>query len=192
MKIAISGTHCVGKSTLIDAFLLAHPDFAHEPEPYEALEEDYGESFAAEPTAEDFRRQLEYNIERLEQYGPDDRVIYERCPVDYLAYMFAVADLGRVREASGVLENALVMAREAMRHLDIIVFLSADGISIDVPEAEDLELRSAVDARLESILLTDELGLFKSGHPLILEASGPTPHRLQTLQKALGEPEVYS
>ena len=47
MRVAVSGTHCCGKSTLIDAFLLTHSDFAHEPEPYTALTEDYGEVFAA-------------------------------------------------------------------------------------------------------------------------------------------------
>ena len=40
MRVAISGTHCCGKSTLIDEFLSAHPDFAHEPEPYTVLQED--------------------------------------------------------------------------------------------------------------------------------------------------------
>src|ERR1700730_8160518 len=68
MRVAISGTHCSGKSSLINEFLLAHPDFAHEPEAYEALQEDYGQTFAADPSAEDFHRQLEYNVGRLRQY----------------------------------------------------------------------------------------------------------------------------
>src|SRR6185295_8260084 len=102
MRIAISGTHCCGKSTLIDQFLLAHPDFAHEPEPYEALQDDYGETFAAEPCAEDFYRQLEYNAGRLREYGRGDRVIFERSPADYLAYMLALSALHRDRDASRV------------------------------------------------------------------------------------------
>jgi hypothetical protein len=73
MRIAISGTHCSGKSTLIDEFLLAHPEFTHEPEAYEALQEDHGETFSAEPNAEDFYRQLEYNVGRLRQYGAADQ-----------------------------------------------------------------------------------------------------------------------
>ena len=42
MRVAISGTHACGKSTLIDEFLLVHPEFTHEPEPYTVLDEDYG------------------------------------------------------------------------------------------------------------------------------------------------------
>ncbi|MEP7274548.1 MAG: hypothetical protein ABI882_23865, partial [Acidobacteriota bacterium] len=70
MRVAISGTHSCGKSTLVDEFLLVHPDFTHEPEPYTVLEEDYGEVFAAEPSPEDFFRQLEFNIDRLRSYQP--------------------------------------------------------------------------------------------------------------------------
>src|SRR5262249_46260868 len=54
MRVAISGTHGCGKSTLIEAFLLDHGDYVHEPEPYEALQDLYGEVFAEEPSADDF------------------------------------------------------------------------------------------------------------------------------------------
>lgn len=95
MRIAISGTHCCGKSTLIEAFRLRHRDYVHEPEAYEALQEFYGEGFGDEPTADDFYRQLEYQVDRLRQYGVGDRVIFERSPVDYLAYLLALGDLDR-------------------------------------------------------------------------------------------------
>jgi hypothetical protein len=72
MRVAISGTHGCGKSTLIDAFLLTHGEYVHEPEPYEALQEVYGEAFAAEPSAEDFYRQLEYLVGRLHEYPAGD------------------------------------------------------------------------------------------------------------------------
>src|SRR6185295_1867458 len=90
MRIAVSGTHGVGKSTLIDEFLRRHPEFVHEPEPYTVLVEDLGEEFAAEPCVEDFRRQLEFNIDRLLQHAPGENVIYERCPLDFFAYIYAL------------------------------------------------------------------------------------------------------
>ena len=90
MRIAVSGTHGIGKSTLIDEFLRRHPEFVHEPEPYTVLVEDLGEEFSAEPRVEDFRMQLEFNIQRLKQHQEDEDVIYERCPVDFLAYIHAL------------------------------------------------------------------------------------------------------
>ena len=186
MRIAISGTHCCGKSTLIDEFLLAHPGFVHEPEAYEALQEEYGESFAADPCAEDFLRQLEHNVDRLGRYESVDRVIYERSPADYLAYMFALDELGRDPNASRVAANSLRMAQDAIRLLDVVVFLPANGQRVEAPDAEDSELRSAVDARLAGILIDDDLGWFGSSHPVILTAFGTTAQRLQTIASAVG------
>ena len=90
MRIAISGTHGTGKSTLIDKFLRAHPHFVHEPEPYTVLVEDFGEEFSEEPCVEDFYRQLEFNVEGLKHHTHEPHVIYERCPIDFLAYIAAL------------------------------------------------------------------------------------------------------
>ena len=185
MRIAISGTHCCGKTTLIDEFLESHSEFAHESEPYQALQEERGETFAAEPCAEDFRRQLEYNVERLRRRGPGDPVIYERSPADFIAYMFALAKLGRDPDATRVLENSLELAAEAIALLDMIVFLPASDLQRDIAETEDPKLRRAVDRRLESILIDDDLGWFASDGDKVLRASGTTAQRLRRIEQAV-------
>ncbi|HEX2061204.1 MAG TPA: hypothetical protein VHK90_10720, partial [Thermoanaerobaculia bacterium] len=91
MRIAISGTHCSGKSTLIEDFLAAHPGYLHEPEPYEWLDD----ALAAEPSADDFYRQLEISVDRLRGHPRGANVIAERSPVDFLAYLLALVDCGR-------------------------------------------------------------------------------------------------
>ena len=61
MRIAVSGTHAVGKSTLAEDFVENHPEFVLEVEPYHILQEQDGIAFAAEPTQESFIIQLEYS-----------------------------------------------------------------------------------------------------------------------------------
>jgi hypothetical protein len=186
MRIAVSGSHCCGKSTLIDEFLLAHPDFVLEPEPYSVLQEDYGESFAAEPSADDFHRQLEFSIERLRGYPPGERVIYERSPVDFLAYLLALKDLRRDAFASGLVEKALPVVTQAVRFLDLIVFLPIDDRDVIlVPESEDPELRRAVDERLGDILVNGHFDVFRLHRPIVLEATGSTAERLKLLEGAI-------
>src|SRR5688572_13336057 len=102
MRIAVSGTHCTGKSTLVEEFLRVHPDFAHEPEPYTVLVEDFGEEFSEKPTVDDFLRQLEFNVDRLRQHPGGEHVIYERCPVDFLAYIDAL-DEGTAQKTINVI-----------------------------------------------------------------------------------------
>ena len=165
MRIAVSGTHGVGKSTLIDEFLGVHPEFAHEPEPYEVLSEDYGEEFAAEPCVEDFLRQLEFNLERLGQHGPGEKVIYERCPLDFLAYL-SVLDSDRS-------EALLPRISEAMLHLDLVVYLPLDDA---YDNGEFPKLRRAVDRQLREILTSANVN--------VVEAAGSTIQRLRVIENA--------
>ena len=172
MRIAVSGTHGVGKSTLIDEFLRTHQEFVHEPEPYAVLVEDFGEEFSDEPNVEDFLRQLEFNIERLRQHTPGEKVIYERCPVDFLAYIDAL-------EPRSV-EALLGPVSEALQSLDLIVYLPLeDGQTI---EAEYPKLQRAVDQRLSKMLLDDELGIISKP---VVEAKGSTAQRLRVVEITL-------
>ena len=174
MRIAVSGTHGVGKSTLIDEFLRRHPEFVHEPEPYTVMVEDWGEEFSAEPCVEDFRRQLEFNIDRLSQHAVDDNVIYERCPVDFGAYIHALDP-----QSTEVLLESIT---EAMRQLDLIVYLPFGATS---GEDEFPKLQRAVDRRLSAIFREDEFGIMSSTTASVVEAEGPTDRRLKTLESAI-------
>jgi AAA domain len=182
MRVAISGTHGIGKSTLIEAFGRRHKDYVVEPEAYEALEELYGEVFAAEPSAEDFFRQLEYHVARLGAHRAGDRVVFERSPADYVAYLQALEDLSRETADARLTERAIEAARKAVAMLDLIVYLPGRGGG---PETEDPELGSAVDACLEGILVNGDLSLIEEGRPVVVEAVGPTAKRLRVLEAAL-------
>ena len=185
MRIAISGTHCCGKSTLIEEFLLRHGEFVHEPEPYETLQDAYAEAFAAEPSADDFYRQLEFCVDRLRRYRVEDRVIFERSPVDFTAYLLALGDLDRETADAALAERSVDAARGVVALLDLIVFLPLGRGDGGVSDSEDPGLRRMVNTRLEGILIDDEFGMFAQGRPAIVEAHGTTAQRLRTLEAAL-------
>jgi predicted ATPase len=175
MRIAVSGSHCTGKSTLIDEFLRAHTDFIHEPEPYAVLVEELGEGFSAEPSVEDFQQQLEFNITRLKQHKRGTKVIYERCPIDFLAY---IESLSRANI------DLFEQVSEAIQNLDLIVYLPLDN-SITVGEEEFPKLRKAVDRRLSAIYREDELEITSSSNLRVVEAIGPTQKRLRTVEASM-------
>lgn len=174
MRIAVSGTHGVGKSTLIDEFLQQHPEFVHEPEPYTVLVEDLGEEFSAEPCVEDFRRQLEFNIERLDQHTPDENVIYERCPLDFFAYIYVLN--------SETAEAFQQRVSEAMQHLDLVVYLPLDRDhgSDDYPK-----LQRTVDRRLNSIFREEAFGIMSATNVTVIEAEGTTAQRLRIIETSI-------
>lgn len=182
MRIAVSGTHCSGKTTLVESFAAAHPDYVHEPEPYEWLED--GEAFAAEPDAGDFFRQLEVCVDHLTGYGRGSRVIAERSPLDFLAYLLACADLGRGGSTASLTEAAVELAATGMQHLDVVVILPLDG-SIPAPESEDPELREAMNDRLLELITADEYDLLSNGRVRVVELHGAPQARLALLERAL-------
>ena len=175
MRIAISGTHCTGKSTLIDEFLRTHTGFIYEPEPYTVLVEDFGEEFSEEPCVDDFYRQLEFNVERLKHHTREARVVYERCPIDFLAYI-AVLD---PKSAESVLHQVI----EGMQHLDLVVYLPLDHN--DDIEAEYPKLRKAVDRRLSAIYCEDEYGIVSASGVEVIEATGSSELRLRSITASL-------
>jgi hypothetical protein len=154
------------------------------------LEELCGETFQSELSADEFLRQLEYHIERLVQYEPNDFVIFERCALDFVAYLQALIDLKRDTADASILKRAVGLTQNVSGSLDIIAYLPANGSYIYIPDDEDLSLRSAVDRTLERLLLDDELGMLSGGVPIVLEVFGPTSQRLQMLEASIARFQV--
>ncbi|HKO56085.1 MAG TPA: AAA family ATPase [Thermoanaerobaculia bacterium] len=186
MRIVISGTHCSGKSTLIEDFLTVHHDYLHEPEPYEWLADLYGEAIAAEPTAADFYRQLEISVDRVQRYGRGTNVIIERSALDFLAYLIALADLGRTARDCELIASAADLAATGMANIDLLVVLPLNGEDgIVAPESEDLELRDATNDRLLELLTEDQYSPFGSGRMRIVEVRGKRHERMGMLEEAV-------
>lgn len=181
MRIAVAGTHCSGKTTLIDDFVEAHPEYRAEPEPYDLLLE-LGEEFPAEPSSEDFLRQLEAGLGQWSALRRYERVICERSPYDFLAYLRALADLGR--DETGSFETAREWVRDAGPLFDLIVYLPIGRPStVSAPADEDPELRAAMDECLGNILVDNAFGLLDGGAPALCVATGSPAARLDAVRR---------
>jgi len=148
VRIAISGSHCSGKTTLVEDFLQRHPEYAHGPEPCEWLAET-----SAELSSADAWQQLEISVERLSAYGPGSNLIAERSPIDFLAYLEALRTLER-EDTSRMLDGARERVSRGMKHVDLLVILPLSD-EIEAPEDEDPELRDAMNHSLLDIIADD-------------------------------------
>ncbi len=181
MRIAVSGSHGAGKTTLVEDFAAAHPTYRAEPEPYEALTE-AGSAFSDPPTIDDYLEQLEHSVETLLAKDAPGDVIFDRCPVDFLAYLQVVSRRAGDDEAFD-LDDVLDDARAAIETLDLIVFLPLpkDGTM----DAEYAALQRAVDRELRAILRDDSLSLFEAGAPRVAVIRGTPAERRQALERAV-------
>ncbi len=189
MRIAISGTHCMGKTTFIKDFLNIYPEYVYEEEPYYQLQEKHGIEFSEDPSLEDFIEQLDYSLERLNFYATEANVIFERCPIDFVAYAMYLAhqeglDLKDTRVSEMFLE-----IKEALENLDLIIFLPmTKEHPIICPESEDESYRKTVDGVLKKIYRDDLFDFFPThDHPHLIEIWGSPEERMKKVGLYLEE-----
>jgi hypothetical protein len=174
MRIGISGAHGTGKTTLVED-LCAHLA-GHVPvdEPYFLLEEE-GYEFEFPPSLEDYRAQLRRSLRVLRSSAP--RVVFDRTPLDFLAYLAAQgADIDDEADLSAL--------RSALASLDLLI------VTPVTPETEQVlpwpgmpRLRQAVNDMLLDLLSSDPLQAW--GDVPVIELSGPLDGRLEAVLAAL-------
>jgi hypothetical protein len=196
MRIAISGSHSLGKSTVVNDWVARHPRFRREEEPYRALglHGPYEILFRDASTRLHNGIQMYYNISRIHRYGDSaEDVIFDRAPVDYIAYSQYTANQGRTDIDSAFVESMVPAVRESLDHLDILAFvpksdawpvaMEADGI-----RPVDHGYRDEVDAIFKQIYREGRFQVLpeKKG-PRLIELWGPSEQRLNQLQQAMDE-----
>ena len=169
MKIAITGTHRVGKTTLAESLQEFLPDYDYKPEPYYDLEEK-GFVFSETPNVEDFLEQLEYSIDQISKSGGN--VIFDRCPVDILAYIQALKD-------SENIQSLYYKVQQVMTEIDLMVFVPIEDPDVIVCPESESELRSQVNE-----ILSEWIWAFGIE---TIEVHGNIPARREQILKKKGQ-----
>lgn len=148
MRIAVSGTHNTGKSTLVMDLADALPGHTIVPEPYEILEE-RGYTFAHPPTVDDYVLQLRQSLLTVRRKSPN--LIFERCPLDFIAYILASPGSDHFDP-----DAWRAPITQALGSLDLIITLhSHPAHDPDLP-AEEAAFRFAVEDVLRDLINDDE------------------------------------
>lgn len=180
MRIVVSGTHATGKSTLIADFVRRHPEFEILPDPFELLDETWDA-----PSTAMFSAQLRIATDRLVRAGDSECLIAERGPIDFLAYLFAMAELTGNPVSDDLAERATAMSATALGTVDLLVVLPISaGDPIYVGDEEYPELRDAMnDVLLGLIDDPDVVG----DHLTVAEIVGDPAARLAALEALVGD-----
>jgi hypothetical protein len=186
MKIAVSGTHFIGKSTLIEDFIKQHPNYKLEIEPYYKLQDETAMELSLEPSLDSLIEQLDYSINQLTECAEESNIIFDRCPVDFLAYAMCALEQDSIDIHDSEVSEKFSDIKSALDNLDLIVFLPISREnSIEYME-ENPAYRKAADKNFKKIYRDDIYDIFpRYGHPKILELSGDRITRLKKLESYL-------
>ena len=169
MRIGISGSHFVGKSSLAEALANALPGYELVPEPYHLMEQ-AGHVFAELPSIEDFTAQLDRSIEYIHHSVPN--IVFDRCPLDFLGYLQTHPDAEQFK-----LKDWMPRIRPAIAKLDLIVFVPLETPDRLAVARSHLAMRAEVDVVLRDIIARDCYGFGAN----LVEAKGTLDTRLQSV-----------
>ena len=192
MRIAISGSHSLGKSTLVWDWIKQHPQYTREEEPFRALDgEMYDIRFRQESNRLHNGIQMYYNASRVNLYSSiNDCVIFDRAPIDYIAYSQYTADKQTTDIDNAFVELMVPRVRETLQRLDLVVFVPmTDRWPVDMEDdgirPVDLPYRADVDAIFKQIYRDKRFSVMPDkNRPKLIELWGSREQRLDRLQQA--------
>ena len=178
MRVGISGTHGTGKTTLAQALCGRLPGHVMADEPYYLLEEE-GYELAFPPSLEDYRALLARSVRSLTLPPLLPGVIFDRTPLDYLAYLAATgADPSDEADAAAL--------RPAFASLDLLVITPITPETEHVlPAAEMPGLRLDMNDSLLKLVYDDPLNAWEDIP--VLELSVPLDGRPAVVLAALDQ-----
>jgi hypothetical protein len=186
VRVAVSGSHGVGKSTLIAAFLGRHPEYAHEPEAFEVMADEIDLTESGAPTPDGLRTLLDYTVSALEGRSVQPNVVFERSPLDYLAYAAASGSAWPRGEKRRLLATHSAVVRSSIRHLDLVAFLPLSPMGPGRRRGEDGRFRRRVDHWMRRVLVDDVYGLFADGRtPRVVELPAEPDRQLASLSSSV-------
>jgi predicted ATPase len=172
VRVAFSGAHRTGKTTLVGAIAERMPTYVVIDEPYGVLEE-AGYEFADPPTVEDFEEQLRTSLESIARAPAD--ALFDRCPLDFVAYLQAIDEDYDV-------DDRIDELGQAMARLDLVVVVPIeDPDRIAVAAHEDRRLRRRVNERVQRLAIDDAFGFEVE----TIEVMGPLEERVRQVMRAM-------
>jgi hypothetical protein len=186
MRIAVSGTHFAGKSTLINDFIKNHPKYKHEIEPYYKLQDEKAMELSLAPTLDSLIEQLECSIELINQNINEQNIIFDRCPIDFIAYAMCELDQDEADINENEISEKFPQIKDALNNLDLIVFLPITKEHAIEYTDENPTYRQMVDKCFKKIYRDDLLDIFpRYNHPRIIEVWGDRLTRVKMLESYL-------
>jgi len=197
MRIAISGTGCQGKTTLIRDFLDQWPSYTTSKKTYRDVIKDTNLSHSSKTNEDTQWDILNFMIDELQKTKKGDKVIFDRCPLDNLVYSIWSNEKKNSDITQKFIKKCIPLVRETLRFIDIIFFTPITKVA--PVEIEEDELR---DSDLEFIEEVDHL--FKAIHrdhqtnsnsnffvdddkPAMLEVFGNRRERIEIIKLYLDE-----
>jgi predicted ATPase len=173
MKIAVSGTHCTGKSTYVQDFLKNWKNYSTPEKSYRDYIKEKNLPHSKEGTEESQKIILDALIDQQQAYSKDDNVIFDRCVLDNLAYSSWLNLNGKVSDK--FLDESRILVRETLKMFDVIFYFPITKVSPIKLEEDELRDNDPVYRQEIDNIFNIFVESFRSGDGRVFPADDTAP-----------------
>lgn len=120
MRLCVSGTSSQGKSTFIKDFIKEWPSYSTPETSYRSFVKN---KHSKKGTKDMQWRILNDMIDRLQKTDHEDKIIFDRCPLDNLAYTMYLFSKGLGKVDEKFVNKTMTLCKEMFKFVDIIFFI---------------------------------------------------------------------
>lgn len=142
MRIAISGTACQGKSTLVNDFLKTWPNYKRSEESYRKLLKKEKLNINKKVDQNSQWKILNCLIDDVQKTEKGDRILFDRCPLDNLVYSLWAEEKGTSDIDKDFIKKCIPLVQESMKSIDIIFFIpitKAAPVKLEIKENREID-----------------------------------------------------
>jgi hypothetical protein len=188
MRIAISGSACQGKSTLINDIIKKWPMYKRSEESYRKVIREENIPLNEEVTEEGQWRILNCLIDDIQKTSKDDYILFDRCPLDNLVHSLWANGKDSTKVSDEFIKKCIPLVQETMHAIDIIFFTPITRFSpIPVEARETRNINEEFIKEIDNLFKAIERGYTKTGaspffptedRPPIIEIFGSQEERI--------------
>lgn len=192
MRIAISGSACQGKSTLVNDFLTQWPMYKRSNESYRKAIKEQGIKHSKEATQESQWTLLNCLLDDLQNTSKDDYVIFDRCCLDNIVYSLWSNEKKNTDIDDEFIKKCIPLVQQSMHYLDIIFFLPITRVAlVPIEQKENRESDPTYIKEIDNIFKVISHGLSQTGsspffpaedRPPIIEIFGTPEQRVEMVK----------
>lgn len=154
-KIGIIGTQCIGKSTLVEDMMLQWPQLSRPEKTYRDLIKEKNLPINKSGTKESQGLILDFLVEEASKNYGKKKMVFDRTPLDNLAYTFWLYDKGVSDIDEDFIDNCVFKVRNALSHYSILFYLpliEQNNVPLTSKEQRDIDpvYRAEIDVLFDT------------------------------------------
>jgi GTPase SAR1 family protein len=198
MRIGISGSINVGKTTLVNDFLRAWPNYKTPDSSYRDLLKSGNYPHSKNCNKEGQWGILNHMIDEMQKYSKNDNVIFDRNPLDCLVFTLWAAEMETSDIDKTFVNKMIPIVKESLKNLDLILFIPITQHSpveiVDNGKREtDPQYIGEIDNIFKALVYEYQHSLGKTPFfsaddcPAIIEVFGKQEERILLIRQYLDE-----